>query len=42
MRCAIMQPFYLPWAGYFNLIAKSDVFIYLDNVQYERGDLAAA
>jgi hypothetical protein len=37
MICAIMQPTYLPWAGYFNLIANSDAFIFLDNVQYERG-----
>jgi hypothetical protein len=36
MKCAIMQPTYLPWAGYFNLIAEADVFIFLDDVQYER------
>lgn len=34
--CAIMQPTYLPWAGYFNLIASADVFVLLDDVQYER------
>lgn len=33
---AIMQPTYLPWAGYFNLIANSDVFVFLDDVQFER------
>ena len=32
----IMQPTYLPWAGYFNLIANSDVFVFLDDVQFER------
>ena len=37
MRCAIMQPTYLPWSGYFNLIASVDYFYYLDDVQYERG-----
>jgi hypothetical protein len=36
MRCAIMQPTYMPWAGYLNLMASVDLFIYLDDVQYER------
>lgn len=36
MRCAIMQPTYLPWAGYFNLIATVDVFVFLDDVQFEK------
>lgn len=36
MKCAIMQPTYLPWSGYFNLIASADHFVFLDNVQYER------
>jgi hypothetical protein len=36
MRCAIMQPTYLPWSGYFNLIASVDVFVFLDNVQFEK------
>jgi len=29
-----MQPAYLPWAGYFNLIAAVDVFVFFDDVQY--------
>ena len=36
MICAIMQPTYLPWSGYFNLIAASDVFVLLDDVQFEK------
>jgi hypothetical protein len=31
-----MQPTYMPWAGYFNLIAQADVFVFLDDVQYEK------
>lgn len=30
----IMQPTYLPWLGYFELIARSDVFVFLDDVQF--------
>lgn len=35
-RIAIMQPTYLPWAGYFYLCASVDTFVYLDDVQFER------
>ena len=34
--CAIMQPTYLPWVGYFNLIKQADIFIILDNVQFSK------
>ena len=33
---AIMQPTYLPWLGYFDLISNSDIFIILDNVQFDK------
>jgi hypothetical protein len=32
--CVIMQPTYLPWLGYFDLIRTSDVFVFLDHVQF--------
>jgi hypothetical protein len=35
--CAIMQPTYLPWAGYFNLMATADVFVMFDDAQFQRG-----
>jgi hypothetical protein len=30
------QPAYLPWLGYLDKIARADVFVYLDTVQFER------
>lgn len=35
-RIAIMQPTYLPWAGYFGLISAVDCFVILDSVQFAR------
>jgi len=32
----IMQPGYLPWLGFFELMSKSDIFIIYDNVQYDK------
>ena len=34
MKIAIMQPTYIPWAGYFALINHVDQFVFLDNVQF--------
>lgn len=31
-----MQPTYLPWLGYFELMDRSDLFIFLDTVQFEK------
>lgn len=36
MRCAIVQPSYIPWRGYFDLIRRVDLFIFYDDVQYDR------
>lgn len=36
MKAVIMQPTYIPWMGYFDLIDQSDVFVFLDNVQFEK------
>jgi hypothetical protein len=33
---AIMQPTYLPWMGYFDLMDQCDVFVVLDSVQFDR------
>ncbi|MEW6210177.1 MAG: WbqC family protein [Acidobacteriota bacterium] len=33
---AIMQPTYLPWIGYFDLIDRCDCFVFLDSVQFNR------
>jgi hypothetical protein len=37
-RVAIVQSNYIPWKGYFDLIAACDEFILLDDVQYTRRD----
>lgn len=37
-KVAIVQSNYIPWKGYFDLIAAVDEFILFDNVQYTRHD----
>ncbi len=36
MIAVIMQPTYLPWIGYFDLMDRADVFVVLDTVQFEK------
>jgi len=38
MIVTISQPRFLPWMGYMKRIAASELFIYLDNVQYSPRD----
>ena len=37
-KIAILQSNYLPWIGYFEIINYVDEFIFLDDVQYTKGD----
>lgn len=36
MRLGIMQPYFLPYIGYFQLIAAVDTFILYDNIKYTK------
>lgn len=38
MVISIIQPSFFPWLGYIEQIARSDIFVYLDDVQYTRKD----
>jgi hypothetical protein len=32
----ILQPSYIPWRGYFDQILRADLFIFYDDVQYDK------
>jgi hypothetical protein len=34
MKAVIVQPFYLPWMGYFGMIDQADIFVFADNLQF--------
>jgi len=36
VKCVILQPSYIPWRGYFHQIQKADIFVFLDDVQFDR------
>jgi hypothetical protein len=38
MRLAVLQSNYIPWKGYFDLMAMSDLFVIYDSVQYTKND----
>ena len=36
MKCVILQPSYIPWRGYFHQIFKADLFIFYDDVTFDK------
>jgi hypothetical protein len=36
VNCVILQPSYIPWRGYFHQIEMADLFVFLDDVQYDK------
>jgi hypothetical protein len=36
MKAVILQPSYIPWRGYFDQIRRADLFIFYDDVQYDK------
>lgn len=37
MRVGIIQSSFIPWRGYFDIIASVDLFIFLEDVQFSKG-----
>jgi hypothetical protein len=37
---AVLQPNYIPWKGYFDIIEYVDEFVFLDDVQYKKNRFA--
>ncbi len=38
MRCAILQPHYLPWVGYFEMLDRVDLFVLFDDAHFNKGE----
>ena len=36
VKVVILQPSYIPWRGYFDQIRRADLFIFYDDVQYDK------
>ncbi len=36
MIAVILQPSYIPWRGYFDQVRRADLFIFYDDVQYDK------
>jgi hypothetical protein len=36
MKVVILQPSYIPWRGYFHQIALADIFVFYDDVKYDK------
>lgn len=38
MRVSVIQSNYIPWKGYFDIIANSDLMVFYDDVQFTKND----
>jgi hypothetical protein len=36
VKVVILQPSYIPWRGYFDQICRADLFVFYDDVQYDK------
>ena len=36
MKCVVLQPSYIPWRGVFEQIQKADLFVFCDDIQYDK------
>jgi len=36
MKCVVLQPSYIPWRGVFDQIRRADLFVFYDDVQYDK------
>ena len=37
MKIAVMQPYFMPYLGYFQLIEAVDVWVNMDHVSFQKG-----
>jgi hypothetical protein len=38
LRVSVLQSNYIPWRGYFDIIRRSDVFVFYDDVKFTKND----